>query len=337
MSGTEGPRDDLDTICIGNAIVDVLAQCNDNTIDRLGMTKGSMTLIEADEAQDLYEQMGPAVEASGGSAANTAAGIASLGGQAAFVGKVRTDQFGGVFTHDIRAVGVEFDTTPATDGPPTARSLIFITPDAQRTMNTYLGACVNLGPRDIEPELIARGRVTYMEGYLWDRPEAKAAFLKAAELAHREKRDVALTLSDPFCVERHRSSFRELIAGHIDVLFANEKELVSLYQVRDFDEALQHARHDCRIAVLTRSEKGSVVAGGDEVHVVDAERVDEVRDTTGAGDQYAAGFLFGLTRGHDLAICARLGSIAAAEVISHVGPRPQTSLAALAASKLRAG
>lgn len=320
---------DLDVVCIGNAIVDVLVRANDATIERLGLDKGIMTLIDAERADDLYGQMGPAIEASGGSASNTAAGIASLGARAAYVGKVRNDQLGGIFSHDIRASGVLFDTPAATDGPPTARCLIFITPDAQRTMNTYLGACVNLGPGDIDPDLIGAAEVTYMEGYLWDRPEAKAAFLKAADIAHGAGRQVSLTLSDPFCVERHRDSFRELVSGHIDILFANEQEIMSLYQVAKFDAAVQQVRADCAVAALTRSEHGSVIVAGDAVHVIGAEPVAHVADTTGAGDQYAAGFLHGLTNGHDLAAAGRIGSIAAAEVIDHVGPRPQVRLADL--------
>ena len=325
---------DLDVVCIGNAIVDVLVQADDATVERLGLDKGIMTLIEANQAHDLYERMGPAIEASGGSASNTAAGIASLGGLSAYIGKVRNDQLGGIFTHDIRASGVHFDTTAATDGPPTARCLIFITPDAQRTMNTYLGACVNLGPQDIDPGLVERAKVTYMEGYLWDRPEAKQAFLKAAEIAHGAARQVSLTLSDPFCVERHRDSFRDLVRGHIDVLFANEEEITSFYQVGGFDDALQHVRADCAVAALTRSEKGSIIVAGDEIHVIDAEPVMRLADTTGAGDQYAAGFLYGLTHGHDLATAGRIAAIAAAEVIGHIGPRPLVPLGDLVAKTL---
>lgn len=330
------PHAELDVVCIGNAIVDILSQAQESDIGRLGLTRGAMTLIEAERAQTLYQQMGPAMEASGGSAANTAAGIASLGGVAAYVGKVRDDQFGGVFSHDIRASGVEFTSAPANAGPPTARCLIFITPDAQRTMNTYLGACVNLTEDDIDSGQIARAKVTYMEGYLWDRDEAKQAYLKAAAVAHDYNRQVSITLSDAFCVERHRDSFRELIKGHVDILFANEAEIMSLYQVDSFDAALQHVRAECQIAALTRSEHGSVIVAGDEVHVVDAVPVAHVADTTGAGDQYAAGFLYGLTHGHDLAACGRLGSIAAAEVIAHVGPRPEVRLSELVAKQLPA-
>ena len=326
----------FDTVCIGNAIVDVLSRCQEAEIDRLGLVRGAMTLIDAERAQALYEAMVPAVEASGGSAGNTAAGIASLGGSAAYIGKVRDDQFGGVFDHDIRASGVSFDTPPATDGPPTARCLIFITPDGQRTMNTYLGACVNLTPDDIAPAVIAAAQITYMEGYLWDPPQAKQAFLKAADVAHDHGRQVSLTLSDPFCVERYRASFRELIRDHIDILFANEEEIKSLYQVDSFDDALELVRHDCEVAALTRSEKGSVIVGGDAVHVIDAAPVAAVVDTTGAGDLYAAGFLFGLTHDYDLPRCAHVASLAAAEVISHIGPRPDVVLADYVRGKLPA-
>ncbi len=324
---------DLDVVCIGNAIVDVLTHCDVETIGRLGLNRDTMTLIDAERARQLYDAMGPAIEASGGSAGNTAAGIASLGGRAGYVGKVRDDQFGGVFGHDIRAAGVAFETPPAAGGPPTARCLIFITADAHRTMNTYLGACVNLRPEDIDPDFIARAKVTYMEGYLWDREDAKQAFLKAAEAAHDAGRQVSLTLSDPFCVDRHRLSFLDFTRGHVDILFANEAEITALYRVQDFDAALQHVREDCEVAALTRSGKGSVIVAGEEVHVIDAEPV-AVVDTTGAGDLYAAGFLYGATNGHGLAACGHIASIAAAEVIGHIGPRPQVALATLVKERL---
>ena len=334
MTDSAPQTGDLDVLCVGNAIVDVLSQTDDATIDELGMAKGTMALIDATQAEALYARMSPGVETSGGSAGNTAAGLASLDARCAFIGRVRDDQLGDIFTHDIRSIGVEYATPAVTDGPPTARCLIFITPDAQRTMNTFLGASVNLGPEDIDEALVARARVTYLEGYLWDREEAKQAFLRAARLAVKHDRLISLSLSDPFCVDRHRDSFREFVSGHVDVLFANEDEITSLYQVENFDDALQHVREDCRIAALTRSEKGAVVVSGDEVHVVDAAPVDTVVDTTGAGDQFAAGFLHGLTRGHGLADCARIGGIAAAEVIAHVGPRPQVKLADLVARTL---
>ncbi len=325
---------ELDVLCVGNAIVDVLSQTDDATIGELGMVKGTMALIDAEQAEALYARMSPGVETSGGSAGNTAAGLASLGAKCAFIGRVRDDQLGDIFTHDIRSIGVEYATPAVTSGPPTARCLIFITPDAQRTMNTFLGASVNLGPGDIDEDMVSRAQVTYLEGYLWDRDEAKAAFLRAAALAAANSRMVSLSLSDPFCVDRHRDSFREFVSNHVDILFANEDEITSLYQVSEFDEALQHVRQDCRIAALTRSEKGSVVVADDKVHVVDAAPVDKVVDTTGAGDQFAAGFLSGLTRGKDLATCAHIGGLAAAEVIAHVGPRPQVKLADLVAANL---
>jgi sugar/nucleoside kinase (ribokinase family) len=323
-----------DVIGIGNAIVDVLAHAEDDFLAENRLQKGTMALIDEAQAQALYDRMGPGVEVSGGSAANTIAALASLGGSGAFVGKVRDDQLGQVFVHDIKALGVAFTARPATDGPSTGRCLILVTPDAQRTMNTFLGAATGLSPEDIDPDEIAAARVTYLEGYLWDPPHAKDAFVKAALAAHQAHRDVALSLSDPFCVDRHRESFLDLVEHHVDVLFANEEEIKSLYQVDDFDHALQAVRGHCRIAALTRSEKGSVVISGDEIHIMDAEKVDKVVDTTGAGDAYAAGFLGGLTQGRDLAACARLGGIAAAEVIGHVGARPEEPLDKLAAARL---
>ncbi|HEX6094557.1 MAG TPA: adenosine kinase, partial [Dongiaceae bacterium] len=292
-------------------------------------------LIDADRASSLYRKMGPAIEASGGSAANTAAGVASLGGRAAFIGKVAEDQFGGVFRHDIRAAGVAYDTPQETKGPPTARSLIFVTPDAQRTMQTYLGACLNLTPADVDPDTIKGSKVVYLEGYLWDPPQAKEAFLQAARIAHGAHRKVALTLSDSFCVERHRASFRDLVEHHIDILIANEAEICSLWQVDSFDAALQATRGKCEVAALTRSEKGAVIFADGEVHVVDAVKVAKVVDTTGAGDLFAAGFLHGFTAGYNLFDAGRIGAIAAAEVISHIGPRPQTRLADLLPADLR--
>ncbi len=326
----------LDVVGIGNAIVDVLSQADEAFLKAQALAKGSMTLIDGARAEELYAAMGPGVEVSGGSAANTMAGLASLGGRGAFVGKVRNDQLGGIFQHDIRAAGVAFDTPVATDGPPTARCLIFVTPDAQRTMNTFLGAAVELAPQDLDRAVIQNAKVTYMEGYLWDPPNAKAAFQAAAEMAHEAGRKVALSLSDPFCVARHRESFLELIGGHVDLLFANEDEICSLFQVEDFDRALQKARGHCEVAALTRSDKGSVVLADGEVHVVDAEPIDKVIDTTGAGDLYAAGFLHGYTRGKGFYDCGRIGALAAAEVLSHYGARPETSLEDLVARRLGA-
>jgi sugar/nucleoside kinase (ribokinase family) len=321
----------LDVVGIGNAIVDVIARADDAFLAREGLKKGSMQLIDAPRAEALYAAMGPALEMSGGSAGNTMAGIASLGGRGAYVGKVRNDELGRVFAHDMRTGGILFETPALEAGPPTARSLIVVTPDAQRTMSTFLGACVELGPEDIPDALIAAAQVTYLEGYLFDPPRAKAAFRKAAELAHGAGRKVSLTLSDAFCVERYRAEFRALVAGHVDVLFANEAEITALFETKDFDAALGAVRGHCEIAALTRSAKGSVVVTAGEALPIPAAPVAKLVDTTGAGDLYASGFLFGLTHGRDLATSGRLGSLAAAEVIGHYGARPETSLAALAA------
>lgn len=319
---------------IGNAIVDVIAQVDDGFIQAKSLPKGGMTLVDADQAEALYGELGPAVERSGGSAGNTMAGVASLGGRGAYIGKVKNDQLGQVFGHDIRSVGLEFRTPAATEGPDTARCLVMVTPDAQRTMCTYLGACVGLGPEDVDAELVEASQVTYLEGYLWDRPEAKQAFVRAAEVAHAKGRQVSLTLSDPFCVDRHRDSFKELVAGHIDILFANESEILSLYQAEKFEEAMEAVKPHCSTVALTRSEKGSVLLQGGQAFEVPAAPVDRVVDTTGAGDLYAAGVLMGLCRGLEPAQCGRLGALAAAEVISHVGGRPDTSLKQLAADRL---
>ena len=323
-----------DVVGIGNAIVDVIAHAEEAFLAAQSMAKGAMTLIEAAQAEALYAEMGPGVEMSGGSAANSMAGLASLGGRAAFIGKVKDDQLGAIFSHDIRAAGVSFDTPPAKAGPPTARCLIFVTPDAQRTMNTYLGACVELGPEDVDEALIASAQVTYLEGYLWDRPRAKDAFRKATKIAHEAGRKVALTLSDPFCVERHRAEFQELVKGPVDILFANEAEIRALWQVADFEAALAATRGLVEVAALTRSEKGAVVLTRNGAERVPAEPVARVVDTTGAGDLFAAGFLYGLTNGRSPAECARIGAIAAAEVISHVGARPERPLKALVAERL---
>lgn len=324
----------LDVLGIGNAIVDVIAHADDEFLARHDLEKGTMTLIDAERAHALYDDMGPGLESSGGSAANTMAGLAALGARGGFIGKVRNDQLGGIFRHDMRAVGIDFDAPAAEAGPPTARCLVFVTPDAQRTMATFLGVSTSLGPDDIDEQTVADAKITYLEGYLWDAPAAKEAFIKAAKVAHDHGRRVALTLSDPFCVERHRDSFRDLLKGHVDLLFANEKEIISLYEASTFDEALQHARGHCEVAALTRSEKGAVILSGDDVHVVDAEPVGKVVDTTGAGDLYAAGFLYGFTKGYGLYDCGRIGAVCAGEVISHVGARPEQSLRDLVAQKL---
>lgn len=320
------PPDLLDAVCIGNAIVDVFSAAEPAFLTRHNLVPGSMNLIDETQAEALYGEMGPGREVSGGSAGNTAAGIASLGGACGFIGKVHNDTLGNVFTHDMRAAGVAFDTAHLVAGPATARSLILVTPDAERTMNTFLGACVELGPDDIDADQIANAQVTYMEGYLWDPPLAKDAFRRAIEIAHGAGRKTALTLSDSFCVDRYRQEFLQLLEGDIDILFANEDELKSLYQVDSFDDALQRVQGHCEIAALTRSEKGSVIVRGNEVHVIDAAPVDRVVDTTGAGDLFASGFLYGLARDYDLQTCGKIAGLAAAEIISHYGARPEASL-----------
>jgi len=319
---------------IGNAIVDVLVHADDALLGQLDLTKGVMTLIDSATADTIYEQLPPGIECSGGSAANTIVGIASLGGKAAYIGKVKNDQLGQVFRHDIRNAGITFDTAPAEDGLSTARCFVLVTPDAQRTMLTYLGACVELTPDDVDEAVIAAAAVTYLEGYLYDPPAAKRAFLAASSVAHGAGRMVSLSLSDPFCVDRHRAAFTDLVANHVDILFANEAELCSLYQTDDFDAAIRASRGHCRIAAITRGAKGSVVVSSDDVTVVGADIVNQVIDTTGAGDLYAAGFLYGFTQGRDLATCALLGGVAAGEVISHFGARPEIPLAQLASEKL---
>jgi sugar/nucleoside kinase (ribokinase family) len=321
----------FDVTAIGNAIVDVLAQADDKLLAQHNLPKGAMNLIDADTAERLYAVMGPGIESSGGSAGNTIAGIAALGGRCAYIGKVAADQLGEVFTHDIRAAGVTYHTEPLRGGLPTARSLIFVTPDAQRTMQTFLGACTQLGPEDVNMAVIAASKVVYLEGYLWDLPRAKAAMRDAALRAQAEGVKVSLTLSDAFCVSRFREEFLELAEQYVDILFANESEILALYQAASFDEALQQVRRHCEVAALTRSEKGSVVVNRDEVHVIEAVPGVHVVDTTGAGDGYAAGFLYGYTQGYDLAACGRLGGAMAAHVISHYGGRPQGDMKALAA------
>lgn len=321
-------------LAVGNAIVDVIAHADDAFLELHQMAKGSMALIDDETVHRLYDAMGPATESSGGSAANTAAGIASLGGAVAFVGKVAPDQLGEVFGHDIRAAGVHYDEVVGdADGPATARCLILVTPDAQRTMNTYLGASATIGPDDLDAAVVADAAVVYCEGYLWDQPAAKQAILKAMDVARAAGALVAFTLSDGFCVDRHRAEFLELAEGRVDILFANEVEICSLYEVDDFEHAAARVAGHVALACLTRSENGSVVitAAGHRVEAP-AAPVERVVDTTGAGDLYAAGFLFGFTAGRPLEQCARLGALAAAEVISHVGARPERRLAELAAA-----
>ncbi|GGA80277.1 adenosine kinase [Brucella endophytica] len=317
----------FDVLCIGNAIVDILARTDDVFLVKNAIIKGAMNLIDAPRAELLYERMGPAVEMSGGSAGNTAAGVASLGGRAAYFGKVAADYLGRIFTHDIRAQGVVFDTRPLDGGVPTARSMIFVTADGERSMNTYLGACVELGPEDVESSKVAEAKVTYFEGYLWDPPRAKEAIRLSAKLAHEHGREVAMTLSDPFCVDRYRDEFLELMrSGTVDIVFANEAELKSLYQTESFEAGLEAIRQDCKLAAVTRSEKGSVIVSGDETVAVPAIELRELVDTTGAGDLYASGFLYGYTNGYLLENCAHLGSLAAGVIIQQMGPRPQSSL-----------
>lgn len=325
------PAQPLDLLCLGNAIVDVLASVDDAFLDERGIAKGGMNLIDEARAEALHAAMGTTVVVSGGSAANTAVGAAKLGAAAAFVGKVRDDEVGGYFSADLRSTGVAFATPAAAAGPVTARSYILVTPDGQRTMNTYLGACQNLTVEDVDPALVAAAGVTYLEGYLWDPPHAKDAFRKASSLAHAAGRRVALSLSDSFCVGRYRDEFLDLIRSkRVDIVFANEAELLALYETGDFDGALAALRADCALAAVTRGASGAVVAEPGGVRAVPAFPVAAVVDSTGAGDLFAAGFLAGLARGRDALDCARLGALAAAEIIGHVGARPEADLASLA-------
>jgi fructokinase len=318
----------LDILGIGNAIVDVLARAEDSFLAQHGMTRGAMALIGPEQAEAIYAAMGPGIESSGGSAGNTCAVAAALGAKVGFLGKVADDTLGAAFAHDIRAAGVSFPTAPLVGGAPTARCLILVSPDGQRTMNTFLGACVTFGEADLDEAMVASAAVTYLEGYLFDPPAAQAAFYRAAKLAHAAGRKVALSLSDPFCVGRHRAAFRAFVAEQTDLLFANEAEILSLYETENFDTALEAARRDVAIAAITRSASGSVILAGDDTVTIAAEPATVV-DTTGAGDAYAAGFLAALTRGLPMAECGRWGSVAAAEIIGHFGARPQVELKAL--------
>lgn len=319
----------FDVVGIGNALVDVLAHHDDEFVTRNGLTKGTMMLIETDDAESLYDQLGEGTEMSGGSAANTIAGIASFGGRAAFMGRVHDDELGTVFAHDLRANGVTFASKAAPDGPPTGRCLIVVTPDAERTMATYLGASALFGPGDVDAELVRSAQVTYLEGYLFDRPECKEAYWAASEIASGAGRQVALTLSDLFCVERHRDDWLPLVRDRVDILFANELEALALWGCDTVEEAVEQARAQVGIGCITRSEKGSIVVRGDETYEVPPEPVEHLVDTTGAGDLYAAGFLYGYTQGRPLPECGRLGSVAAAAVLGHDGARPGVSLAQL--------
>jgi sugar/nucleoside kinase (ribokinase family) len=322
-----------DVAAIGNAIVDVIAPCTDAFLSENGLTKGAMMLVDPNASAALYSRMQQAVEASGGSAANTIAGLASFGGKGAFMGKVADDQLGRIFAHDMRAMGARFENTPLVGGPATAVSMINVTPDAQRTMCTFLGASVEFTDSDVEKDVVEAAKIVYLEGYLFDAEAARKAFAKAAALAHGAGRMIALTLSDSFVVERHRKALLGFIEGQVDLLFANEAELKALFETERFDDALHQLRPHVKIAAITRSEKGSVILDYGQRLTVDAEPVEKVVDTTGAGDQYAAGFMFGLSRGRPLHQCGKLASLAAAEVISHYGPRPAVSLKELAQSK----
>jgi sugar/nucleoside kinase (ribokinase family) len=325
------PSARFDVLGIGNAIVDVIARTDEDFLLKQGMHKGAMALIDEARAQAIYDAMGPAIETSGGSAANTIVGLASLGSRSAFIGKVKDDDLGRTFAHDIRAAGATYTTPPAADGPSTARCYVLVTPDGERTMNTYLGAAQDLHPADIDADLVAASAVLYLEGYLWDPKNAKDAFIKAAKIAHEAERTVALSLSDAFCVDRWRAEFLELMrSGIVDLIFANEAELHSLYQTSDFDTAVAALRADVSAAVVTRSEKGCVVLSPEGTEAVPAFPIERVVDTTGAGDLFAAGFLSGLARRADDRTCGRLGALAAAEVIGHLGARPEASLRDLA-------
>lgn len=320
-----------DVTGIGNAIVDVLSFVEDDFLHKNQLTKGSMLLVDEARSKQLYAQMGQATECSGGSVANSLAGLASLGARTAFIGKVKNDQLGSIFTHDMRTVGVHFECKPASDGPSTANCLVCVTPDAQRTMATYIGACSNVAEPDIDEQAINESAVLYIEGYLWDTEHAKAAIRKAMKLARGAGRKVAFTLSDTFCVDRHRAEFLEMIASDIDILFANEAEAKALYETADINEALGKIRGACETVAVTRSEKGSVILTENEAHDAPAQTVHRVIDTTGAGDLYASGFLFGLTRGWDMGSCAMLGNCCAAEIIQQVGARSLRPLRELVA------
>jgi sugar/nucleoside kinase (ribokinase family) len=327
-----------DVIGIGNAIVDVICNVDDAFIAEHALEKGAMTLIDEDRATQLYSSMPAGIEASGGSAANTIAGIGSFGGKVAYIGKVRNDQLGEVFRHDIRAIGVDYDVPLGTDGPATARCLIVVTPDAERTMNTFLGISNLLEPSDVDEALVGRAKIVYCEGYLWDVDSAKEAMLKGMHIAKAAGGRTSLTLSDTVCVDRHRAEFHDLLENDIDIVFGNAGELCSLYETEDLDAAIAEVEKRVDVAAITCSAKGSIVVGNGERHEVPAWTVDgKVVDTTGAGDLYAAGFLHGITAGLDVATCARLGHLAAGEVISHLGPRPETNLADLAAKVLKLG
>jgi sugar/nucleoside kinase (ribokinase family) len=322
-----------DVAAIGNAIVDVIATASDDFLAEEGLVKGSMMLIDAERATSLYDRMAAGIEASGGCAGNTIAGVASFGGRGVFIGKVAADQLGDVYAHDMQAIGATFSGGRLKDGVPTGRSLINVTPDGERTMSTFLGAATELTPDDVDPAIIEASQIIYLEGYLFDPPNGRRAFAKAAGLARASSRLISLTLSDSFMVDRHRTALVGFIDSEVDVLFANEDEITSLFETDDFDAAVAAIADRAKIAAITRGARGSVVIAGGQMHQIEAFPVQKVVDTTGAGDQYAAGFLYGLSQGRSMDHCGRLGSLAAAEVIAHLGPRPQVSLKDLATAR----
>nr|WP_320676433.1 adenosine kinase [Prochlorococcus sp. MIT 1300] len=319
----------LDVVGIGNAIVDIIVQTDDKFLTKNGLTKGSMVLMSEEQAQEVYDSCGSGIETSGGSAANTLAGIAQLGGKAGFIGRVKSDQLGTIFAHDIRSVGAQFDTPPIQQGPSTARCVILVTPDAQRTMCTYLGASVQLEPNDLDLTMVKDAKILYLEGYLWDSPAAKKAFVSAAKACLASKGKVSLSLSDSFCVNRHRKSFQELVDGYIDILFANESEITALYETSNVEDAIKKIQGRCEIAALTFGKKGSAIVTPTDIHPVPAINLGEVVDTTGAGDLYASGFLYGLTQNETLLNCAKIASICAGQIVTQFGPRSRTSLSDL--------
>ena len=328
-------KSEYDVVGIGNAIVDLITQIDDAFLQENGLSKGSMTIIDAATAEKIYCSLSTKTEISGGSAANTLAGVAALGGNTMFIGKVGDDDLGKTFALDISNIGVTYQNKPKSNGAPTATSFIFVTPDAERTMQTFLGACVELAPEDIDPDLITKSKIIYLEGYLWDPPNAKLALIKAAKVAADAGRKTSLSLSDSFCVKRHRQEFLAFIDQYIDILFANEEEIKSLYLTNSFDEAIQKVRQHCQIAVVTRGSIGSVILSGETACVLEATPVKKVIDTTGAGDAYAAGFLYGYTQGKDLSTCGQIAGVTAAEIISHYGARPETNLVSLIKETLR--
>ena len=329
------PSASLDVVGIGNAIVDVLVQTQDSFLEQHGLAKGGMALIDEQQAEMLYQSSGPGLETSGGSVANTMVGIAQLGGRTGFIGRVRDDQLGSIFSHDIRAVGARFDTPPATSGATTARCLIYVTPDAERTMCTFLGASTQLEPQDLDLSMVKETKVLYLEGYLWDSPAAKRAFIAAAEACREAGGQVALSLSDGFCVDRHRDSFLDLVNGHVDVLFANEAEIKSLYETDDFDTALERVRGCCSVIAITRAGEGSVVLNGDQRWNIGIFNLGSLVDTTGAGDLYASGFLHAYTQGESLERCAELGALCAGQIVTQLGARSQVGLKELRSQYLR--